>query len=242
MRPTVAVFRPDDDRIEEAGDLLDRLGAKPILDPMLSVEKTGKIPRNDADIVIFTSPTAIDCLPDGWSSGSSTTWAIGSKTAAALELKGIQVDRLPETESSQGILEAIGEEVGGRRVEVARSAHGTDRLIEGIQIAGAYCHESILYRLDRPEGSGHSAKRAAAGALDGALFTSSRTVEHFIKAAQDREIADAAREGLCEHTVVGVIGEPTREAAEARGIAVDVVPSEASFSRLAGDVLSSINV
>ncbi len=40
----VAVFRPDDERIEEAVDLLDALGATPVPDPMLAVDPTGAVP------------------------------------------------------------------------------------------------------------------------------------------------------------------------------------------------------
>ena len=41
-------------------------------------------------------------------------------------------------------------------------------------------------------------------------------------------------------TVVGAIGEPTREAAEARGIAVDVVPDTADFEALAAAVVERL--
>ncbi|MEF8757793.1 MAG: uroporphyrinogen-III synthase, partial [Halobacteriales archaeon] len=59
-RPRVAVFRPDDGRLEGAVDLLESLGVDPIGDPMLAVEPTGVTPREDADYAILTSPTAAD--------------------------------------------------------------------------------------------------------------------------------------------------------------------------------------
>ncbi len=46
--PTVAVFRPDDNRIDDATSLLESLGAEPIPDPMLAIEPTGQTPRTDA--------------------------------------------------------------------------------------------------------------------------------------------------------------------------------------------------
>ena len=98
--------------------------------------------------------------------------------------------------------------------------------------AGAYVHETVLYRLVRPEGAGRSAEAAARGELAGACFTSSLTVEHFLAAAAERGIRAAAIEGLNDATV-GAIGEPTRETAESAGVAVDVVPGTATFEALA---------
>ena len=241
MKPTVAVFRPDDERIDEAAEVLTTLGAEPVLDPMLSIERTGKTPRTDADTLVFTSPSAVDCLPPEWECDGVSVWAIGSKTASALESAGYVVDRIPETASSQGILEAYRDEVDGTQIEIARSAHGTDDLLAGLWKAGAYCHETVLYGLDRPAESGKSTELAAAGELDGALFTSSRTVEHFLEAAEGRGIATEAIDGLKEHTVVGAIGEPTRETAEGLEIPVTLVPEETSFTRLTREVIERID-
>jgi uroporphyrinogen-III synthase len=139
---------------------------------------------------------------------------------------------VPETYSSRGLLRALGDRVDGATVEVARSDHGSAVLSDGLDAAGAYHHETVLYRLGRPAGSGLATELAAAGELDAALFTSSLTVEHFLEAADERGGRAEAVEGLAA-AVVGAIGEPTRQTAEAHGIAVDVVPETASFGALA---------
>lgn len=231
-RPRVAVFRPDDERTAEAVELLESLGVEPLADPMLAVEPTGATPRTDADYVVLTSKTGIDLLPDDWTAGDATLCAIGERTASALSATGRAVDLVPETYSSRGLLEALGGTVEGARVEVARSDHGSDVLLDGLEEAGAYHHETVLYRLGRPPGSGRSAELAAAGELDVALFTSSLTVEHFLEAAGERGLEADAVAGLADATV-GAIGEPTRKTAEAHGISVDVVPDTASFEALA---------
>ncbi|MFB6295742.1 MAG: uroporphyrinogen-III synthase [Halobacteriales archaeon] len=247
--PRVAVFRPDDERIREAVALLESLGAEPVADPMLAIEETGAVPRGDADAVIFTSATGAGCLPGDWSPGDAAVCAIGPSTADALRDAGIGVDLVPGTYSSAGLVAALrdgAEErddiagVEGARVEVARSDHGSDVLLEGLDDAGAYHHETVLYRLVRPEGAGASAERAAAGELDAALFTSSLTAEHFLAAAGERGVREPAIGGL-EGAVVGAIGDPTRETAEEAGIAVDVVPEEATFEALARAVLDSLD-
>ena len=232
-RLRVAVFRPDDDRLEDAVELLDSLGATPVADPMLEVRPADASPRDDADFVVFTSKTGVELVADsGWTPGDSTVCAIGESTADALRAADYPVDVVPETYTSAGLVEALDGRVDGQLVEVARSDHGSAVLIEGLFEAGAYVHETVLYRLVRPDGAGESADFAAAGDLDAALFTSSLTVEHFLEAAAERGVREAAVAGLNE-AVVGTIGAPTRETAASHGIDVDVVPENADFEELA---------
>jgi len=239
MTSRVAAFRPDDERMAEATELLESLGAEPVSDPMLAVEPTGATPRTDAAVVVFTSATAADCLPAGWSPDEATVCAIGPATAEALREVGLDVDLVPGTYSSSGLIEALGDGIAGERVEIARSDHGSSVLPEGFDDAGVYHHETVLYRLIRPEGAGASADLAAAGELDAALFTSTLTVEHFLSAAADRGVRERAIAGL-NRAVVGAIGEPTRSAAAAEGIEVNVVPGEATFEALAEATVSRL--
>ncbi|MFB6135570.1 MAG: uroporphyrinogen-III synthase [Halobacteriaceae archaeon] len=235
---TVAVFRPDDERLRAATDLVESLGATPVPDPMLAVEPTGAAPRADADFAVLTSTTGVGLAAEaGWDPAGSVC-AIGSATAGALREAGYAVDRVPEEFSSAGLVAALAGDVDGARVEVARSDHGSDVLLDGLRDAGAYVHETVLYRLVRPEGSGESAELAASGDLDAALFTSSLTVEHFLDAAEERGVREAAVAGLGD-AVVGAIGDPTRETAEGHGVAVDVVPATADFEELACEVVEA---
>ncbi|WP_435551158.1 uroporphyrinogen-III synthase [Natrinema sp. CGMCC1.2065] len=237
--PTVAVFRPDDDRIERATELLAELGAEPVPDPMLAVEATDAVPRTDADYVVFTSKTGAELIAAaGWEPTGETVCAIGPATADALRAEGYTVDLVPEEYTSSGLVAALSDAVDGARVEVARSDHGSPVLLDGLEEAGAYVHETILYRLVRPEGSGESARLAAAGDLDAACFTSSLTVDHFLEAAAEAGVREATIAGL-EDAVVGVIGEPTAETAAERGVDVDLVASEATFERLAAETVDA---
>jgi len=253
---TVAAFRPDDERLADAVELIESLGATPVPDPMLAVEPTGARPRSDADFVVLTSKTGVELAAglrsDGdaeaagadaaaapakrWDPGDATVCAIGEPTADVLREAGYDVDLVPEEFSSSGLVDALADSVDGARVEVARSDHGSAVLTDGLEAAGAYVHETILYRLVRPEGAGESAELAADGELDAALFTSSLTVEHFLDAAEELGVREAAIEGLADATV-GVIGEPTRETAEGLGIEVDVVPERADFEALACETI-----
>lgn len=232
----VAFFRPDDERAASAAALVRELGAEPLSDPMLAVEPTGETPRPDADYTIFTSKTGAELVSEsGWASDGDIA-AIGAPTGEALEAAGYAVDRIPSEFSSTGLVADLAPNAPGATIEVARSDHGSDVLLDGLNDAGAYVHETVLYRLVRPEGSGDSAVAAANGELSGVCFTSSLTVEHFLDAAEERGVRDAAIDGANRATV-GAIGTPTRETAERLGIEVDVVPETASFEALATAVV-----
>jgi uroporphyrinogen-III synthase len=238
-RPTVAVFRPDDGRLADAVETLEDLGAEPLPDPLLAIEPTGNRPRTDADYVVLTSKTGAELVSEaGWKPGAGTVCAIGATTADALAAAGYDVDVVPAEFSSTGLVERLRGEVDGARVEVARSDHGSAVLLDGLEAAGAYVHETILYRLARPESAGASVEAAAAGDLDATLFTSSLTVEHFLAIAAERGEREAVIAGL-DDAIVGAIGEPTAETAAEAGIAVDVVPEQASFEALAEAALEA---
>jgi uroporphyrinogen-III synthase len=240
-RPRVAVFRPDDERITDAVDLLAELGAEAVPDPMLEVEPTGASPRADADYAVFTSKTGAELIAEaGWTAGETTVCAIGDPTAAALETAGYTVDLIPAEFSSTGLVDALEGSCEGTRIEVARSDHGSSVLLDGLNAAGAYVHETVLYRLVRPDGAGESAESAAAGELDAALFTSSLTVEHFLEAATQRGVREAAVAGL-DDAVVAVIGDPTAETARHHGLSVDVIPEQADFETLARDAVAAVD-
>lgn len=235
--PTIATFRPDDERLTSAVEYLESRGIDPLPDPMLAIEETGTLPRTDADYVVITSKTGVDILTEArWDTAGASLVAIGEPTAEQLRTAGYTVDLVPEEYTSSGIVQALADAVDGTRVEVARSDHGSEVLMEGLRKAGGYVHETILYRLVKPDGAGGSAAAAAEGDLDGALFTSSLQVEHFLEAAAEQGIRDEALAGL-EDAVVGAIGPPTRRTAEAQAVDVDLVPDEVTFEALADAVI-----
>jgi len=235
----VAVFRPDDDRLTTAVELLDSLGATPVADPMLEIEPTGAAPQSGADYVVFTSKTGIELAAEaGWQPGDTTLVSIGSGTTAAATAAGWTVDREPETYSSAGLVELLAEEVADNHVNVARSDHGSQVLLDGLSDAGADVTETVLYRLVRPADAGDSTELAANGKLAAVAFTSSLTVGHFLDAAADRGLRDTVINEL-GGAVVGAIGEPTRATAVDHGIGVDIVPEEATFEALATRVVEA---
>lgn len=217
----VAVFRPDDHRLRESRELLEERGYSVVADPLLEVEATGAQPRADADVYVFTSFTGarlLDVEPSG------TVAAVGPKTAEALRSQGVDVDVVPREYTSGGLVDALEDDVAGLKVEVARSSHGSTVLLRGLNDAGAFVHETVLYRLGKPEGSGEVTRDAVESSdLDAALFTSSLTVEHLMEELEAEALEDV---------VVGAIGEPTRETAVEHGVDVDFVAVDETFESL----------
>lgn len=236
----VAVLRPDDSRIREAVRYLRSRGVTPIEDPMLTVSPTGQTP-GQAAYCIFTSKTGVEiAAKQGWKPGEATVCAVGQTTATALREWNYSVDVVPSTATSRGLAETLADEVAGQSVEIARSAHGSEVLINELAEAGATVHETQLYRLERPPTAGRSVTLATQGVLDGTLFTSPKTVEHFIEIARERDSLVEARRGLSQ-MIVGVIGTPTEQAVRRHDVSVDVKPETVGFEQLADRVVDEIS-
>ncbi len=159
-----------------------------------------------ADYCIFTSETGVDLAATaGWKQRGTTVCAVGDQTATALCNRGYSVDIVPSTFTSTGLVDELSTEVEGQTVELARSAHGSEVLVEGLEAAGGIVSETALYRLKRPETAGQSVSLAVDGKLDGILFTSPKTIEHFVQIATERDAVAALQREL-EETIVGAIG------------------------------------
>lgn len=228
----VGVFRPADERMERAKELLRDEGYEVLRDPLLEPRSTGLTPLL-ADYVVFTSLTGVVISVDAEVDFSeSVVCAIGPRTRDALEERGVEVGVVPDEYTSRGLVEALRGRVRGERVEVARSDHGSRDLLVGLNDAGAFVHETVLYELERPEGGGTATVEAlVSGNLDAVLFTSSLTVEHLLDAAGKEGVEDEMIDALGD-VVVGAIGEPTRRTAEMFGVDVDFLPEQQTFESM----------
>ncbi|MFC6722906.1 uroporphyrinogen-III synthase [Halobium palmae] len=239
-KPTVAVLRPDDNRIAEAVEYLRSLEVLPVADPMLTVRLTGAT-LTTADYCIFTSRTGVQiAIEQGWYPSGSTVCAVGQQTASALRDYDVPVNIVPATFTSQGLVEELAAKVDGATVEIARSAHGSEVLIQELRSAGAYVHESQLYCLERPETAGRSVSLATDGQFDGILFTSPKTVDHFCKIAAEQDGISTLQEGVAE-TIIGAIGTPTARTIRDYGITVNVIPDTVGFPQLADSIVEKID-
>jgi len=89
-RPTVAVLRPDDNRIAEAVEYLQSLDVSPIPDPMLTIEPIDRVPQH-ADYCVFTSETGVELVATaGWEQRETTICAVESRLQPHYAIKAIQ--------------------------------------------------------------------------------------------------------------------------------------------------------
>ncbi|MDY6774778.1 MAG: uroporphyrinogen-III synthase [Halobacteria archaeon] len=254
-RLRVAIFRPSGRREDESVELLEGMGHEVLSDPLLEPRATSETPFTSAEYTILTSVTGVDLALslsslDPEDLESTHVCAIGPKTRDALEERGVEVSVVPDEYTSTGLVECLGDEVEEKKVEVARSDHGSQKLIDGLNDKGAFVHETVLYELVRPEGGGdETVEGVLEGEVDAVLFTSSLTVEHLLEAADSVGEKEEFIEKLNgndndndnDGVFVGAIGEPTRETAESVGIDVDYVPEEETFESLASGLDLTVN-
>ena len=235
---TVAIFRPKACE-RSSKELLQGLGFRVISQPLLEVRPTGMKPMTDADFIVFTSANGARLALEGLEPeelGRAKICAIGPQTARALEKGGIEVDLVPEEYSSEGLIQAMEPLVFGKRVEVARSSAGSAMLLKGLNEAGAFVHETVVYTLECLEVEGSVIQEILEEA-DAFLFTSSLTAQNFLDRAPDR--AGAIK--TLNEKFVGVIGRPTQAKLEHQGVTVDLVPTEATFERLAWEMEEALS-
>ncbi|MBS3736956.1 MAG: uroporphyrinogen-III synthase [Candidatus Bipolaricaulota bacterium] len=233
---TVAIFRPES-RIAESRKVLENLGFEVIELPLLVPRSKGKGPRVDCDFTLFTSRTGVRFALDNVNPDelrASTICAIGPKTAEALTELGVDVDVVPEVFSSTGLVESLKDRVIGKKVEVARSSEGTEKLINGLNAAGAYVHETELYYLEPPNPSYSLDDKIAKAEIF--LFTSSLMVHHLLELAEDQDFVRR----ILNDGFVGALGRPTEETLTNLGVGTDLTASKAKFSVLARETKQAL--
>jgi uroporphyrinogen-III synthase len=234
---TVAIFRPKAYE-KSSKELLEYLGFEVISQPLIELCPTGQRPLIDADFIIFTSINGARLAlkkiePEELS--QAKICAIGPQTAKALEKGGVKVDLIPKEYSSKGLVQAMKPRVIGKRVEVVRSSAGSDVLLRGLNKAGAFVHETVIYAIERLEVKGDVIEEILKCA-DAFLFTSSLTVQYFLAQAPDQTKAIQ----ILNNKFVGVIGRPTLTKLKYHGVKADLTASEATFENLARETKEAL--
>lgn len=237
----VAIFRPET-KEKESKKILNSLGFDVLSDPLLEFIPTENKPLETADYFIFTSTTGIDVLYkldiDFEVFNSGIVCAIGPKTRDALEDKNIDVDVVPTEYSSKGLVETLNDRIKEKKIEIARSDHGSIELLKGLNNSGGFVHETVLYRIEKPEMGGKKTIDALVdNELDAVLFTSSLMVEYFLEASKKYSTKDKILESL-SNCIIGCIGERTKHTAESYGITVDYIPKNETFEDLVNPLTS----
>ncbi len=172
--------------------------------------------------------------------GSRTIEVEGSGTGAR-EVAA----RLAERARAQGaaaILQAAAHPspaaLSGRRVVVTRTREGSDELCERLEALGATALALPLIRIE-PEPAGLAVEEAirTLSTFQWLVFTSSNGVDHFFSRLTAGEAGSAhALSSRLRGVKIAAVGQKTAEAVARWGLAVEVIPGEATGASLAREL------
>ncbi len=193
--------------VHQAGSLTELLrdeGAQPILAPTIRLappEDEG--PLRDAvrrldsyEWVLFTSSNAVDAFftmlrdqrLDPRALAGAKVCAIGGKTQASLDARGVLADLVPSDARAEGVIAALGPLLSKRaRVLLPRAEVAREVLPESLRAAGAEVDVVAAYRNLPPDDPQAERIRALVdpSELDLVLFTSSSTVHNLCSVLGD---------------------------------------------------------
>jgi uroporphyrinogen III methyltransferase / synthase len=219
----------------EAANLLRDKGASPVIVPTIvlgppddpSLAAHAVLRLGDYDWVAFTSANGVErtleALSDAGKNAGTLAGnkiaAVGPATALALTKRGIAVDLVAKESHGEGLAkEMLALASPPRRLVLFRAQVAREAFPEAMRAAG--CTVDVVPVYATLPAPGLSATLAglfsAADGLDAALFSSGSTVTHVCDALGPEATTKLAK------VVVAVIGPVTREAAETRGVRVDV--------------------
>jgi uroporphyrinogen III methyltransferase/synthase len=155
--------------------------------------------------------------------------AIGPKTAAALEQRGLRLDLVPSEYRAEAVIEALGEaEIRGRRFLLPRAAKAREVLPEKLVEMGGEVDVVTAYETVRPSEKAEEVRRVLReGAIHCITFTSSSTVDNFVAMMGDDHLPS-----LVGKAMVACIGPITAETARRHGLTVEIIPGEYTIEAL----------
>lgn len=235
---------------EQAAPMCARLasyGAIPQNVPTISVEP----PRNPAQMdraikgivegrykwIVFTSVNAVKAVwdkieqlgLDARDFAGVHLAAVGTKTAAAVQEKGISPEILPKPykQNAEGLVEVFPnyvEEIDAvGRVLLPRADIAGDALVTGLEDLGWEVDDIVAYRTVRAAPPAAEIRdQIKSGGFDAVAFTSGSTARNLVGIAGKPH----------QRTIIACIGPSTKKVAEEMGLRVDVVPEQADVPSL----------
>jgi uroporphyrinogen III methyltransferase/synthase len=208
-------------------------GAEPVLEPLIRIApppdaerlRRAVLEASTYDWVVFTSANGVERFfaalrevsRDARAFGSARVAAIGPKTAAELETRGVVADLVAKDFVGEGLARDLLAMGPAGRVLVARALVARDVLPDALRAAGAEVDVVAAYEtLPADEAGASLRRRLDGGELDVVLLTSSSTVSELVA----RLGRDAAT--LLSRVTLASIGPVTTKTAEDLGLRVDV--------------------
>jgi uroporphyrinogen III methyltransferase/synthase len=221
-------------RLEDLGAVAERLPAIELA-PMPRSGRLAQAIRNlpQTDWVFFTSPEGI-----GWLSHALRGYrkdlrvlagcaiaAIGTKTAQAIEDRGIHVDFVPKRFNQEGVLDDWPRHSGaGKRAVIFCAEQSRDVLADGLREREMSVEKIAVYRTRIPSGLPAEVKRVFEQPFDYVTVTSASCVEHLY-----RSLAAAGLSRQFKTLSFASIGPVTSQTVREHGakVALEAWPSTA---------------
>ncbi len=225
---------------------LVRMGADPVEAPLIRIEAPDDWSRTDAaladlsgfDHLVFTSRNAVEAFfsrliengLDARALGGMRVAAVGPATNAALRKRGIVADDQPDVFRAGKLVETLVENhhLQDARILFPAADIAGPAVVDDLTAAGASVTRVTVYRTVMEE----TLPASIASQLDErkihvALFASSSAVHAFAKAAGP----DRLRQ-YTEGVRIACIGPATAQTAASAGLAVDIMPDQATVPAL----------
>jgi uroporphyrinogen-III synthase len=243
----VLITRPRHQAMEFAA-ALQSLGAVPIPFPVIEIVPVKDPTQLDKALkelhgyhwLILTSVNGVEAVWNRFAALSQDRLpaevriaAIGPKTAAALEVRGVTPHFIPSEYVAEAILPGLGH-LRGCRVLLPRADLARKALPEAIVKAGGIAHEIVAYHT-LPVRPDPLALQALQSGVDVVTFTSSSTVRNFIAL-----VRTAGLEARClpGQPLIACIGPITAATAREEGLPVHIVAAEYTAEGLIRALLS----
>lgn len=187
--------------------------------------------------VVFTSVNAVNAVwekisdfgLDARAFAGIHLGAVGSKTADAIRVQGLEPEVLPPKtkQNARGLVEVFPEYVEDLdplgRVLLPRADIAADTLVNGLTELGWQVDDVVAYRTVRAAPpSAEIRDMIKSGGFDAVCFTSPSTVKNLVGIAGKPH----------QRTVIAAIGPSTARAVTEQGLRVDVVPEVADIAHL----------
>jgi uroporphyrinogen III methyltransferase/synthase len=230
---------------EQAGQLkslLEAQGAEAIIVPTIQIvdpddwDQTDRAIRqlSGYDWLIFTSGNGVDAfcqrlkVHGPGASINLKIGVVGRATAEKLAAWGWRADLVPDEPSTEGLLEAVPENLSGVKFLLPRGNMAGAALPEGLRQRGAVVDEITVYRTVMAESSKvPMLELLESASVDLVTFTSSSTVANFV-----RLIGEDRIERFKDRFLVASIGPKTSQTARASGLRVDIEATVATVAAL----------
>ena len=104
--------------------------------------------------------------------------AVGRATAEDAAHFGFKIDVVPQSQVAEGLLDALGTQLQGKRVLLPRAAVARDLIPDELRATGAIVDVVDAYRNAIPKDAPKKLRSALEGGVDAVTFTSSSSVTH----------------------------------------------------------------